>query len=279
MNGADRHSLLLSLALCLLPAGARADDTLPPILSEVGYDQRLNQQVPLDLEFRDETGNNVRLGSYFNGKPVVLVLAYYRCPMLCTQVLNGVLEAAKGMTLEPGDDYQIVTVSFDPRERPVLAAAKKAHYLADLRRPHAEQGWHFLTGEQEPILRLTEAVGFRYRFDPKQEQFAHASGIIVLTPQGKVARYFFGVDYPQRDLRLGLVEASEGKIGTPIDRVLLFCYHYDPAVGKYTPVVQNLMRLGGVVTILVMGGLIGLALVRERRRQKTPRPRGGEGQG
>src|SRR5262249_13024067 len=184
---------------------------------------RLNQQVPLDLEFRDEGGNAVRLGEYFHGEPVVLVFAYYRCPMLCTQVLNGVLEAAKGMTLELGQDYEIVTVSFDAREKPVLAAAKKAHYLADLRRPHAEEGWHFLTGDQEPILRLTDAVGFRFRFDPKQELFAHASGIVVLTPAGRISRYHPGTRYD--GLRLSLVEASQNKIGSLADKLFLLCYN------------------------------------------------------
>jgi protein SCO1/2 len=264
-----RHAILLACGLALaLAAAARGDDSLPSILTEVGIDQRLNQQVPLSLPFRDEADNPITLGDCIGGKPTILVLAYYRCPMLCTQVLNGVLEAARGIPFEMGKDYNIVTVSFDARERPELAAAKKKNYVEEYGRPGADRGWRFLTGEQEPILRLTNAVGFHYRYDPKQDQFAHASGIMILTPQGKVARYFFGIRYPAGDVRLSLVEASENQIGRPIDQLLLYCYHYDPDTGKYTPVVMNVMRLGGVLTLLALGGMLGAFWARERRRAR-----------
>jgi protein SCO1/2 len=268
-----RFTTLLACGLALaLAAAARADDALPSILTEVGVDQRLNNQVPLDLTFRDEAGSPVTLGECVGGKPTILVLAYYRCPMLCTQVLNGVVETARGIPFELGKDYRIVTVSFDERERPELAAAKKASYLADYGRPGGEQGWRFLTGEQLAITRLADAVGFHYRYDPKQDQFAHASMITILTPAGKVARYYFGIRYPAGDVRLSLVEASENKIGRAIDQVLLFCYHYDQDTGRYTPVVMNVMRLGAVVTILAMGGMFGLLWARERRRAVKAAP-------
>ncbi len=261
---------ILFLSVCALVAAgaARAGEGPPPITREVGIEQHLDAQVPLDLVFRDEAGKDVRLGDMVNGKPTVLVLAYYRCPMLCTQVLNGVLDAARHMSFDLGDEYNIVTVSFDAREQPGLAAAKKATYLAQYDRPGApaEAGWHFLTGEQGSIDRLADAVGFRFKYDAKQDQFAHGSGIMVLTPQGKVSRYFYGIQYPPRDLRLSLVEASANHIGTPVDQVLLLCYHYDPGTGRYTPVVMNLVRLGGVVTVLLLGGFIGVSLWRGRRK-------------
>jgi protein SCO1/2 len=262
-----RHTTVLACGLALaLTAAARADDAKPSILSEVGIDQRLDSQVPLGVTFRDEAGNPVTLGDCVHGKPTILVLAYYRCPMLCTQVLNGVLEAARGIPFELGKDYNIVTVSFDDREGPELAAAKKATYVEQLGRPSAERGWHFLTGERDSIARVAGAVGFSFRYDPKQDQFAHASGIMILTPEGKVSRYFFGIKFPAGDVRLSLVEASAGKVGRPIDQLLLYCYHYDPGTGKYTPVVMNVMRLGGVVTLLALGGMFGLFWVQERRR-------------
>ena len=262
-----RYALPFVCALAFL-AAARAGEGPPPITQKVGIEQHLDAQVPLDLPFRDEAGKEVRLGDLVGGKPTVLVLAYYRCPMLCTQVLNGVLDAARKMSFDVGDEYNIVTVSFDAREQPGLAAAKKATYLAQYDRPGApaEQGWHFLTGEQDSIDRLTDAVGFRYEYDAKKDQFAHGSGIMVLTPQGKVSRYFYGIKYPPRDLRLSLVEASANHIGTPVDAVLLLCYHYDPGTGQYTPAVLGLVRLGGVVTVLLLGGFIGVSLWRGRRK-------------
>lgn len=247
-------SRAVSVVLLLLFAvgHARAEEK-PAILREVGFDQRLNEQVPLDLVFQNESGESVALGKYFGSKPVILVLAYYRCPMLCTLVLNGVAESLRGLPLRLGVDFDVVTVSFDARETPELARAKKQSYVesvAGLGQPRAEEGWHFLTGDQQAIDRLTKATGFRYAYDSKLDQFAHASGIMVLTPQGRIARYFFGVDFPVRHVRLGLVEASDNKIGSPIDQVWLLCYHYDPVTGKYTATVMNIVRLAGAVTIL-----------------------------
>jgi protein SCO1/2 len=244
---------------------------MPPGPGEVGITQRLGAQVPLDLTFRDEDGHTVRLGDCCGGKPTVLVLAYFRCPMLCTQVLNGLTDALRGVKFTIGKEFNVVTVSFDAREGPALARAKKASYVEDYGRPGAAAGWHFLTGEQESIDELARAVGFRYQYDPKKDQFAHGSGIMVLTPQGRVARYFYGIRHTPRDLRLGLVEASHNKIGSPADQILLLCYQYDPHGGKYTPVAMNLVRLGGVVTLLVLASTVGLYWWREWRRGRTGR--------
>jgi protein SCO1/2 len=256
----------LGLAILGSPPG-RAENQLPPILREVGIDQRLNEQVPLDLPFRNETGNTVRLGDYFNGKPVILVMAYYRCPQLCTQVINGLLFGLQGVAFDAGDEFQVVVVSFDERETPELAAAKKASYVHAYGRPHGETGWHFLTGQQASIDALTGAVGFRYRYDPKRDQFAHGSGIMLLTPQGKISRYFYGIKFSPTDLRLGLVDASENRMGSPIDRFnLWFCYEYDPSVGQYTVHVLNLVRLGGAVTVVILATALYIAFRRERRK-------------
>jgi protein SCO1 len=244
---------------------AQAQPSLPPSLRGVGFDQRVNEQVPLDLAFRDEAGREVHLNDYFHGKPVILILAWYRCPMLCTEVLNGVTRSMLDMTLTAGKDFEVITVSFDPKEGPELAAAKKKTYMERYGRPGAEAGWHFLTGDERAINRLTDAVGFRYSYDEYNNQFAHASGIMVLTPTGKLYRYFLDVKYPPRDLQLSLVQASDNKVGSVVDQALLFCFHYDPSQGKYGPAVMNLVRLGGVLTLLAMGGMV-LAL-----RRKGPR--------
>ena len=207
-------------------------------MQKVGFDQRLNEQVPLDLEFTDEAGQPVKLGDYFGDKPVILVLAYYRCPMLCTLVLNGLAQGMMDVPFDVGKEFQVVTVSFDPRETPELAAAKKKTYIERYGRPGAAAGWHFLTGSAASIKKLTRAVGFRYAYDARLDQFAHASGIMVLTPAGKISRYFYDVKYSGRDLRLGLVEASENKIGSPVDQILLYCFHYDPTEGSH-PVLER----------------------------------------
>jgi protein SCO1/2 len=228
---------------------------LPKALSHVGIDQKLNEQLPLDLEFRNESGEVVKLGDYFGKKPVVLSLVYYQCPMLCNQVLNGMVSALRVMAFRPGEEFEVVTVSFDARETVALAAAKKrtyVDYLPEDKRAGATSGWHFLTGDEMNIKRLTATVGFRYHFDEATNQFAHASAIYVVTPQGKLARYFYGIEYAPRDLRLGLIEASENKIGSPVDQLLLYCYHYDPATGKYGAVVMNMIRLGGIATLMAM---------------------------
>jgi len=260
------------MALIVIAVGSpamRAQDPLPAVLREVGIDQRLNVQVPLELRFHDEAGQDVRLGDYFNGRPVILVLAYFRCPMLCSQVLNGLVDGLRDVSLDMGEQFQVVTVSFDARETFPLAAAKKANYVESYGRPGASGGWHFLTGEQEAIDRLTRAVGFHYSYDSEKDQFAHASGIMILTPQGKIARYFYGIRFPSRDLRLGLVEASEGKIGSPVDQVLLLCFHYDPATGKYTPEVMGFVRLGGTITLLVLGLFLGRGWYRDWRKRRS----------
>jgi protein SCO1 len=257
-------SLLLgagaTLLLALLAAGAwaqgRAAQKVPPSLEGVRIEQKLDAQVPLDLHFLDETGKDVRLGDYFGRKPIILTLVYYRCPMLCTQVLNGLVSALQGMPgFEVGDKFEIVTVSFDPRDTPAVSAEKKKNYLLSYGDEKAGAGWHFLTGQQEAITRLAESVGFFYRFDPTSGQFAHASAIMILTPDGKVSRYYYGIKYRPRDVRLGLVEASAGKIGTPVDEIFLYCFHYDPDTGKYTASVMAIVRLGGVLTLVGLAAL------------------------
>ena len=248
-----------------LPAGAENQNEKPSLLRNVGIDQKLNQQLPLDLTFRDEIGKVVQLGEYFGDKPVILALVYYECPMLCTQELNGLLRSLQNIPLDIGKQFKVVTVSFNPRETPGLAANKKKVYVGIYGRPGASAGWHFLTGDEASIQKLTGAVGYHYAFDPASDQYAHATAIMVLTPQGKISRYYFGIDYPSRDLRLSLVEASNNKIGSPVDQVLLYCYHYDPATGKYGLIIANVLRIAGSVTILVLGGFL-LILFRHERR-------------
>jgi len=240
---------------------------LPKTLTNVGIDQKLNDQIPLDAVFKDEQGKEVRLGQFFGNKPVVLSLVYYDCPMLCTLVLNGMTTSFRKVSFDIGKEFEVVTVSFDPRETPQLAAAKKQGYLQHYGRPGTESGWHFLTGDEANIKRLTEAVGFRYVWDEQTKQFAHASGIMVLTPQGKIARYFYGIKYEDRDLRLSLVEASENKIGTPVDALMLYCYHYDPATGKYGMVVMRVMKLAGGVTVVLIVGMLFMLRRRSSRGQ------------
>ena len=239
---------------------------LPAPLREIGFNQNLDELVPLDTVFRDETGATVRLGDYFGKRPVVLVFSYYDCPMLCTLVINGLASALDLLSLEPGKDFEIVTVSFNPADTPASAAAKKAGYIQRYKRAGAAQAWHFLTGDQPSIDRLTQAAGFRYAWDAATKQFAHPSGVIVLTPEGRLARYLFGIEYGARDLRFALVEASAGKVGSPVDALLLYCYHYDPMSGGYGLVIMRLMRLAGAATVLVIGAFIALMLRREKAR-------------
>jgi protein SCO1 len=252
------------------PEAGSVSTGLPSALKKVGIDQRLNEQVPLDAVFKDEQGREVRLGDFFKGKPVVLSLVYYSCPMLCNQVLNGMLSSFRQVTFNAGEQFEVVTVSFDPRETPELAAAKKQTYVKAYNRPSANAGWHFLTGDEVNIKRLTEAVGFRYTYDEQTKQFAHASGIMVLTPEGKLARYFYGIEYPPKNLRLGLVEASQNQIGSPVDTLMLYCYHYDPATGKYGAVVMNIVKVAGVITIVLIAGLLLLLIRVGGRRQLVP---------
>ncbi|HEV2493141.1 MAG TPA: SCO family protein [Terriglobia bacterium] len=245
------------------PSSLDNSKTVPPVLRGVGIDQRLNQQVPLDLLFRDETGKTVALGDYFGKKPVVLALVYYQCPMLCTMVLNGMLDSLKQLKFDVGDQFNVVTVSFDPTEKPSLAKAKKAVYVGLYGRKGAAEGWHFLTGDEPSIRALTQAVGFHYNPIPENGQFAHATGIMVLTPEGKLARYFYGIRYPAGDLRLALVEASAHKIGSPVDALILYCCEYNAATGKYGVVISRLIQLAGALTVVVVGGLMLLLFRRE----------------
>jgi protein SCO1/2 len=233
----------------------------PPYLTNVGIEQHLDGQVPADLAFVDDTGRPVKLGDYFGKKPLILNLVYYNCPMLCGEALAGLSASMKMIKFDVGNEFDVVTVSFNPMETPQVAAQKKADYLKRYGRPNASAGWHFLTGPPESINALTKAVGFQYQYDATKDQYAHSTAIMVLTPQGRISRYFYGVDFPPKDLRMGLVEASEGKIGNAVDQVLLYCYHYDPVAGKYGAVVSNMLKIGGGLTILLVGGLI-LILIR-----------------
>lgn len=236
--------------------------TMPPALQNVGFEPQLDAQMPLDLPFRDETGRSVQLREYFGQKPVVLAFVYYGCPMLCDQVQQGVVGTLRMLSFTPGVDYQVVFISFDPRETPDMAATKKKTALSHFGRSGTDSGWHFLTGSQETIDAATHAANFRYNFSAKTNLFAHASGVMVLTPDGRISRYFYGVEYPGRDMRLGLVEASAGKIGTPIDHVLLFCYQYDPTAATYSAAILRIIRLGGVLTILCI--VVGILIFRRR---------------
>jgi protein SCO1/2 len=219
-----------------------------PFLLQVGLDPRLGETVPTDLVFHDETGAEVRLGDYFGRRPVILALVYYRCPMLCTLILNGMLRSLQGVSFQAGADYEVVAVSINPEETPELAAAKRKSYGRD--------AWHFLTGPHTSIRALAQAVGYRYKFDPSTGQFAHPSGIMIATPEGKLSRYFYGIEYPPEGVRLALVEASAGKIGSVSDQIQLLCSEYDPATGRYSMAVLSLVRLGGVVTVLLFGAFV-----------------------
>jgi protein SCO1 len=245
---------------------AWAADTRPPFLRDVGIDQRLGQRLPLDAIFLDEQGRPVRLGQYFGARPVILVLAYYNCPMLCTQVFGGLVSSLRVLSFDAGKDFDVVAVSFDPRDRLADAAAKKVAYVAEYGRPGAASGWHFLTGSTSSIERLTGAVGFHYKYDESLGQFAHASAIYVATPEGKLSHYFYGIEYAPRDLRLALIEASGNRIGSPVDRILLYCYHYDPKVGKYGAVVMNMLRFGGAVAVLILSTFLAVMWRRDYRR-------------
>jgi len=263
--------LAAAAALCAaLALPALAEEPVPPGLDGVGIDQHLDAQIPMDLTFKDESGKTVVLRDLIGGKPTILNFVYYECPMLCTLVINGLVSSMRVLSFDAGKEFNVVTLSIDPKETPDLAAAKKKNVLAEYGRPTAEQGWRFLTGDEASIRRLADAAGFQYKYDPETGLYAHASGLVVVTPSGRVARYFFGIEYAPRDLRLALVEASENKIGTMADTVMLFCYQYDPEKGRYSAAALNLIRLGGIVTVVSIASFIFLARRREVRH--APRP-------
>ena len=241
---------------------------MPGVLKDVTFRQQLNEQLPLDAAFKDEAGRDVRLGDYFKtGKPVVLAFVYYQCTMLCTQVMNGISSALKALTFTPGQDFDVVLVSFDPRDTPQDATEKKAAHLKYWSKESTAGGWHFLTGTEAEIRRTTQAAGFSYQWDARNNQFAHVSGVLVVTPDGRLSRYFYGIEYSPKELRLALVESGKGAIGSKIDELLLYCFHYDPESGRYGVVVMNLIRLGGVITVAVV---VGFILLMRRRETRTP---------
>jgi protein SCO1/2 len=242
----------------------------PPPVKDVGFDQKLGEAIPLDLVFHDEAGESVRLAKYFGKRPVVLSLVYFNCPMLCGMTTDGLVRSVRALRFEPGTDYEILSVSFDPHETAEVASEKKRTVMAQYGRKSGPGGWHFLTGDAASVAALTKAVGFRYVWDADQKQFAHATGITVLTPQGRIARYFFGIEYPAKDLRLALIEASEEKIGNVVDQLLLLCYHYDPKSGRYTATVRNFVRAGGVITLVLVVGFVTIMLRRERAGADRP---------
>ena len=288
LNHADRTEVMRRLAVTVvtaslatalivrctpLPAAAVAQDRAEPLPAElagVGITEKLDHQIPLDASFFDEEGRQVRLGDYFGrGQPVILNLMYMTCPMLCGLVANGLSDAMKQLSWTAGDEFAVLSVSFDPSERPTLAKLKKLNYVEDLGRPSAAGGWHFLTGEEQQIRRLTDAVGFGFRWNEERQEFAHAAVIIVLTPDGRVSRYLYGVQYDPRTVRLSLVEAGDGQIGTAQDKFLLYCFRYDAAQGRYGPAAQRLVKAGGLLTTLVIAILIFNFWRRDRNQAET----------
>jgi protein SCO1/2 len=253
--------------VCLLCATSQAQLRTKEIVQEVGIDQHLDAQLPLDAVLVDESGRSVRLGDFFHdGKPVIVTFVYFRCPMLCTQVLNGLLQSSQAVKLRMNEDYHVLSISIDPRETPAMATAKKRKYVASYRRPGAEEGWHFLTADSATVDRLTSIAGFRYRYDEASDQYAHASGLIVATPEGRISHYLYGIDFAPNDLRLALVDSSENRIGSLVDQVLLLCYHYDPATGKYGLAISAVMKIAGIATMILLGGYLTRMYRLERQR-------------
>lgn len=265
-----RSSSFFALALLALASApvATAQYARPAITKGVTIEQKLNSPVPLDLVFHDESGQTVPLRTYFGDKPVVLELVYFRCPSLCPMSMHETVMSLRRIPLEPGRDYNVVVVSFDPSDTPAMAAEKKAFYAKEFTKPGFYSGWHFLTGSQEAISRLASAAGFGYRWDAASHQFVHAGGIMVATPEGRMSRYLYGIDYAPADLRMAIVEASQHKIGSPVDYVLLFCFHYDAAQGKYTLAIINIVKIAGCLTVVLLAGLIYL-LMRSEKKEKT----------
>ncbi|MCB0207821.1 MAG: SCO family protein [Anaerolineae bacterium] len=251
-----------------VPVNAQED--LPQdLIRQVGFDQKLDEQVPLNIPFTDSEGHDVLLSDYFGQKPVILLLGYYECPMLCSLVRNGLFDSLKKLDFTVGDEFELVVVSIDPRETPEVAEMKRRASIIDYERSTSTEGWNFLVGPQDSIEQLSASIGFRYAFDENLDQYVHPSGIVVLTPQGKISRYFYGIDFPEKDLRLGLVEAADDKIGSPVDLVLLTCYHYDPVTGEYTLTIMNFIRLFGLLTVAAIGVLL-LKLLRHDHNKPTP---------
>jgi len=278
-----RVSILMRAALAIvtaMPAWVAAQNLRPaPTASEapasevpaplrgVEFEQRLGESIDLDLVFRDEAGREVRLRDCVRERPIILALVYYECPMLCTMVLNGLAGCLNALQFDAGREFDILTVSFDPGETAAMAAAKKKMYLERYQRPTAKDGWHFLTGSEAAIHALAESIGFRYTYDSQTDQYAHASGLVVLTPRGRISRYFYGIEYAPRDVRLGLVEAADSKIGTFVDQVLLYCFHYDPATGKYGAAIMRLVRVGGILMVAALASFLVVMWRRERGRR------------
>jgi protein SCO1 len=263
-------ALVIGLRLVLAAPAVAHTGTEPytkdeDFLKEIGFDQKLGAQLPLDLTFTDETGKTVRLGEYFGQKPVVMLITYYNCTMLCPLLLDGLVRTLRPVRLDMGTHFTVLTVSINPRETSAIAASRKELYSQRYGRPGAERGWHFLTGKADAIAALTQAVGFRYVYDKKKDEYAHASGVVILTPEGKAARYLYGVEFSPRDMRLALVEAANNTIGTPVDQILLFCYHYDPLTGKYGVIIMNVLRLAGSATALALGAFVVVMFRRDRR--------------
>jgi len=264
-----RGVLILAITAVLAHASGTDPRMVPKELDGIGFDQNLNAQVPLDAQFRDESGRGVRLGDYLRQKPAILALVYYQCTMLCNQILNGIVVGLRPLALRPGRDFDVIAISINPREGPALARAKRDNYAKLYSSRAGPAGWHFLTGAEPDIRAVADAVGFHYRYDPKNDIFLHASGVIVLTPQGKAARYFYGVEFEPKDLKLGLIEASRNRIGSAVDQILLFCYHYDPATGKYTATVLNLLEASAALTLLLLLGVLGRLWRRNLRQDRA----------
>jgi len=272
-----RIQIWLTMALTVGASGASIGQALRyDLKKDVVLEQRLNQKIPLDIPYLDEGGREVTLAKYFHGKPVALMLPFYQCAGICTAELNGLVKALKVLTLKPGPDFEIVVASINPREKPTLAAMKKQTYLAELGRPEAGDGWHFLTGPEKSIKRLTGAVGYHYVYDAETDQFIHPPGLIILTPEGRISRVFGGVEYDAQTLRLALIEASRGRIGTKTEQVLLACYQFDPSRGRYSLAVGRLLQIGGGLTVAVLAAFIGTSLARERRRVRKAASGSGE---
>ena len=263
---------LLLASIGLAAAQSAAPNQMPAALQDVGIDQKLNAQLPLDLAFRDESGQPVTLAKYFTDKPVIISLVYFSCPMMCPEVLRGMRTSLRQVDFGIGKDYRVLTISFDPKDTPQDAAKQRAENLKQFAKPGADEDWHFLTGDEGSIQRVTQALGFRYAWDPASQMYNHATAIMILTPQGKVSKYLYGVDYPPRTVRFGLIEASHNKIGSPVDAILLFCCHYNPTSGKYDLAVSHVLAIGGGITILVLGGFLAW-MFRSSGKKKQARDR------